>query len=224
MPHKLIIVSGTGSGIAPWAEDPLHPFQRLLASEDIEVARHPVTGLPFRWSTKLSGLPFIGRDEWPRASYELEEFIEPFPFRDLNFLGHSHGGQPIIIMAARLLGKRQLRTNCTLATPVRADVPTFQAACNFRYWQHLYDPKRDWIATLKKSLGQLADGDWSLQRSYKVAGIINRPIDGMRHSRMLDDRSLNQWHERGIFSPIRSYFIGDDEPDDYGDSYYMDGA
>lgn len=209
----VVCVAGTFAGNAAWCEDPSHPFQRALTAAGLVNFRHPSNNLPFRWSTRLAGLPFMSKREWYQAADELIEFIEPLLDYDLNFIGHSHGGQPVIIAADKLRGKRKFRTFTSVATPRRHDLPAESAATNITYWQHLLDQTRDLTATLRthlpRAMGGVGDGEIDLERRFLIPGVINIGIPEVGHSALMNAEGVHWWKDAGFFDPINAPQFGD---------------
>lgn len=213
---RIICVAGTWAANPPWIEDPCHPFQQMLARAGVQVARSPRTGEPFRWPTGLSGLPFVGRDLWPTWGKALLDFAREFPYEDRNVLAHSHGGQ-VAIYALALgapIGLSQtpapvrFRTLTTVGTPVRADVPAVQAATNVRYWQHIIDKDRDWIATVKRHLPRQLGGvgdNALLGREFRIPGVNNILATDIDHSDVLTDpEDIELWASQHWLEGIRT--------------------
>jgi pimeloyl-ACP methyl ester carboxylesterase len=199
---KIIGVAGTWDDQPAWIEDPAGPFQVMLAGEGFEIARSTKTGLPFRWSTKLSGLPFVNRGEWQRAGDELFAFLHEFPYEDRNIIAHSHGGQ-VALFAAASDPAMQIRTLTTVGTPVRKDVPALDARKHIDYWQHISDLERDWTATMRRtiarSMGQVGDGDLSFERRFLIPGVINIQLADISHSKVLRDPAYIPYWLRGLW-------------------------
>jgi hypothetical protein len=150
--------------------------------------------MPFGWPSGMSGLPFIGRGLWPRWGAACAGFAREFSseWGGVNLFGHSHGGQICIEAAVflwRVYGIR-VRTMTTYSTPRRKDVPGEKAAETVGYWQHLHDTKIDWTATLRKKLGQVGDGDISIERRFLIPGVANYGVPGIGHSDALNRPEL----------------------------------
>lgn len=206
---NVVLVAGTWHAYADWITNPNHPFQQMLKREGFVNVLNPLTRQNFVWSGRLSGLPFIGCGEWKRAARQLCEFIEPLSYGDLNFIAHSHGGQVVINAAAQMLGKRRFRTITTISTPRRHDMPARDAVANCAYWQHVFDAKRDWIATMRKRLGGLGDWNISADRSFSdVPGVVNIPVPSINHSRLFGGM-IEPWFTYRILDGIRGPHRGD---------------
>lgn len=202
--RPVILVAGTHAGNPPWIEDPLHPFQTMLARHGLRTARSRRNGLPFRWNTQLS---IFGSGRWERESDRLVAFCDDFS--ELDFIMHSHGGQ-LGIFAARTLGHmgRKIRTFTTVGTPVRPkDVPAAEAVPYIRYWQHVFDVERDWIAGAKRQaarmgLGGLFGGGLT-QRQFILPGVVNIGLEDIHHSRILNDpRAIGRWDTENLAGAI----------------------
>lgn len=210
--RKLILVAGTDEGNPAWIEDPLHPFQRTLRAEGLEVARSTLTGLPYRWSTKLAGLPFMSTLVWSASGDELIAFAEEFSYDDLNFFALSHGGQVVIEAVSKMT--RRARTITTIGTPRRHDMPAEKAAANVAFWQHVLDRDHDKMATLprrmmhKLTLGAIGDGTLSLERRFilpNCPNVLNVAIPGIGHSDSLQKpEPMAKLVASGVFERIRN--------------------
>lgn len=201
-PTTLFLLAGTHAGLAKWAFDPNHPFQQLLRARNF----YPI-GIP--WETKLGGIPLINRGLWRKeAEKRVISLIREMDVKeeDLNFLEHSHGGNVFLWVAALLRGEKRIRTNTTVATPVRGDVPNVEAAMNILYWQHIYDAKRDWIATVKRyGLGSLGDWNFKIERQFKIPGVDNKPLLDIGHSDCLGEDPVElQWWDTGLLEAIHT--------------------
>lgn len=222
--RKVLLVAGTHAGNPPWIEDPTHPFQMMLTREGLETARSPITGLPYRWHTKVAGVPGHPATIWEEEAEDLIGFALETDCWD--WIMHSHGGQ-VGIFAARALARTEfnnvtrrdgrpaeIRTFTTIATPVRADVPAREAVPAIRYWQHLCDADRDWIATLKRTpglrgLGQLFDRHFSTRRTFDIPGVVNKQLKGISHSKLVNLEGIDRWTRDGLARAIRE---GGDAP------------
>src|SRR5687767_10108417 len=122
MSRPIICVGGTGNPYPDWIVNPESGFRRLLSEYDLYPAIDVLTGKPFAWSGKLGGLWFWRRRLWERESDELDRVALAQP--EVNFIGHSHGGQLIIHASKKLAAHgRRVRTITTISTPRRSDVP-----------------------------------------------------------------------------------------------------
>lgn len=199
---KVILIAGTWAGNPTWIENSSGPFQQALAKEGFETAR--VDGVPFRWSTKLGGIPFFHRNVWNEATEQLRAFAQHFAYDDLNFIAHSHGGQLAIKLAASGF---PMRTLTTIATPRRHDIPAEAAVKNIGLWQHVFDNNEDHMASMhhvKRSLGALFDGSLDRERRFLIPGVINVGFDGIGHSEILEGR-VRFLQDALVFASIRDF-------------------
>lgn len=203
---KVILVAGTWEGNPAWIEDVHDPFQGFLYENNFQPLRHPYDNLPFRWSTKLGGIPMLNRGIWEREGERLARWAEVFTYEFLNFIALSHGGQLVINMAAKFL-KREVRSVTTVGTPARADVPAKEAVRNITYWQHILDRYKDstGMARPRRLAGELFDGKISLERKFLLPGVVNISVPGIRHSDIIRDPSkFHLWVDEGWLDAIRS--------------------
>jgi hypothetical protein len=207
---KLIIAAGTWDGWdPPWIMDPQSPFRQIMRAEGFELALSPRTGMPFRWDSKLGGVPFLNRRLWTFWGHMLMEFADDFVYDDLNFLGLSHGGNIVIEAVAHLAPWRGVRTITTVGTPRRTDVPIDEAARNTAYWQHIISKEIDWTATLRRqlpySLGGLGDGDPSLERRILHPNVENKLTPHIGHSAVVKKGEyVHHWRDELWFEAIRT--------------------
>jgi hypothetical protein len=191
---KYLPIAGTWGQDDGWVIDNADPFTCELARYGLEPLRR-IDGTPlFNWPAKLSGLPFLRRKYWQQWGLTLGHTLIRLPYIDRNLIAHSHGGQLAIIAAANGV---KIRTLTTIATPRRKDVPAEIAVNNIGYWQHVFDPKKDWTATvghrIRRTLGQLGDGDVSLERRFLIPGIQNIGIPKVSHSNLFHDPTMLHW-------------------------------
>lgn len=207
--QRITLLAGTWENNPEWIENPAHPFQVMLQSQGFQTARS-TAGTPFRWLTKVGGLPLVNRGIWEDTALDLLSFCEGFPYRDLNFLGFSHGGQPAIIAIGKLAEKGvRVRSLVTVGTPVRADVPARQAAGNVDCWLHIIDRDFDRMALHRKMLhrtlaGQIFDGSLSQERRFLLPGVENILVPGIGHGHVLHDAELIPlWISEGWMETLR---------------------
>lgn len=177
---RYMCLAGTGGRIHTWAHDPLSPFQQELH----DLGGEPITnrfGELYTWSGKLNGTFWTGDDEWHREADVVEAWLRDVPLADRILFAHSHGGQIPIILARRGF---KIRTLTTFATPYRPNLGPEEAAQHIGFWQHVYDPEKDWIASTKRrlGLGGIGGGGWP-ERRFMIPGVINVAIPEIRHSR-----------------------------------------
>lgn len=191
---KYAALAGTNGWRDAWTQ-PDSDFGRMMTGQGFSVLTK--RGRMYRWSTLLEGL-FGDNRVWDSATDALEFFLDDVPYADRNLIGHSHGGQPCIKLAARGFPIRSLTT---VGTPVRDDIPAAQAAEYIGYWQHIYDDCFDawgWF-------GQFGDGHVIHgTRRFDVSGVVNRPVRGISHSLVLRDKGhLYHWTDDGWLDAIR---------------------
>lgn len=197
---RYIPVAGTWAINDGWYSNPGSTFALTLAQLGFQPIRAK-DGRPFRWSTDLDGVKFWGRhSQWEAGADAAYYFCEFLPLEDLNFICHSHGAQPILILAAQGF---KIRSLTTIGSPVRHDVPSTEALKNIAFWQHIYDDgfdKMGWI-------GSWFDGKWSSDRTFKHLGeaITRYPLKQIDHSKLLrDDATIALWRSQPWLENIRS--------------------
>ena len=193
-------VNGTWAADDGWVNDPRDPFALFMASQQF----HPIrTGLgkPWTWSGRLNGFLFSWwQNDWKEAADSLEFMLTQVEYEHRNIIAHSHGGQPAILLAARGFAIRSLTT---MATPRRHDIPAEEAVHHIGMWQHVYDSKRDFTATLRR-MGGIGDGKLSTERRFLIPGVTNVGIGNISHSKMLHDPvCFTLWLEHGLLDRIR---------------------
>jgi hypothetical protein len=192
---------GTWAWNGAWLKDG-SPFVEALRAQNFVPIRTE-EGEPFNgWTTRLTGVvPWSKKQDWLAGADETEYFLKGLPYEWLNLFCHSHAGNVAIELAARGF---KLRTLTTIATPNRADVPQAEAAKHIGYWQHLYDPERDLVASLRRRLGQIGDGSFSRERRILQPGVLNVPVPGMAHSRMVKAPGfISLLYARGLLDAVR---------------------
>lgn len=165
-------------------------------------------GTLYDWSGKLNGTFWTGEGEWRREADRVEEILTPIPVAKRILFTHSHGGQIAIILAAR--GFR-FRTLTTFATPYRPNLGPDEAAKYIGFWQHVYDPERDVIATLPRrlaarfGLGGIGGGGRFGERRFMIPGVLNVGIPEARHSRVFTTH-LEMMKQSGVLK--RAWLLG----------------
>jgi hypothetical protein len=160
---------------------------------------------PFLWNTAVGGLEFWWRflsdkgtapdhRDWATAGHHLRLWVElqKVPYRDRNFVLHSHGLQPLMYACAQGLVVRNVITVCS---PVRADMETVTALARPRigHWLHISDPEDD--AT--QAAGSMFDGSVRLNRRHPAAD-VNDQVPGINHSNSLHEGEyLDLWESLG---------------------------
>lgn len=179
---RYLCIAGTGGRYHDWAHNLGSPFQRALHLAGGEPIRCADGGL-YSWKGNLQGTFWTGQRTWHHESEVVAQLLATVPLKDRIVFGHSHGGT-IAILAAH---KIRFRTLTTIATPFRPNLNPFEAAKNIGYWQHVFDPEEDWIATAPRraatrlGLGGLGGGG-RLERRFLDSRIVNVGIPGVRHS------------------------------------------
>lgn len=199
MMTRYIPVTGTG------AEHEWHKPQSLLALYLLRQDMVPLTqpdGSPlFTWAGSLYGLWWQGAQGWRREAERLALALVAVPYEDRNVIGHSHGGNLVLFAAAHGI---KIRTLTTIGTPRRNDVPSRAASQHIEHWQHVHDQDRDWIATMRRQLGQL--GDWTVrtERRFLIPGVVNIGLKGIGHSALLSEPAqFHRWKDDGLLDGIR---------------------
>lgn len=196
---KYLPVNGTWGADDGWVTSDGDPFSLFMRGQRFEPIRNP-DGSPWTWNGKVNGLLWYGTQDWKDAADSLEALLTPVPYEDRNLFGHSHGGNPVLLLAARGFAIRSLTT---IGTPRRHDMPAVEASHHIAIWQHIYDKKWDWMATMRR-LGGIGDGKVSLDRHFDIPGVRNIPIGDISHSTMLNDPTkFHLWIENGILDRIR---------------------
>jgi hypothetical protein len=199
---RYLCVAGTGGWFHPWCHDPLSAFVKELE----KLGGKPIldeSGNLYRWSGKLNGTFWTGEREWHEEACRLEGILKAYPVKDRILFCHSHGGQIPIILASRGF---HLRTLTTFATPYRPNLQPDLAAKYIGFWQHVYDPNWDLIATLRRKLGGIGGGDF-WERRFLIPGVLNVAIPGIRHSRVFTTH-LEEMKQAGVL--WRAYNLGDE--------------
>jgi len=195
---RYVPIAGTHGWRDAWWSSDKSPFALMMANNGFSVIRTR-DGRSFRWSTDLNGLKFWARNsDWEAGADALFYFLENVAYRDRNLIAHSHGGQVALLAASQGL---KIRTLTTVGTPIRADIPVDDARRNVGLWQHIYDKHRDWFALL----GQMGDREIILRRSFRLSGVLNFPLVGIRHTGVLRDETLlSLWAVNGWLTNIRN--------------------
>jgi hypothetical protein len=205
MAHKFryLCLGGTGGRIHEWAHNPGHPFQRALMDLGGVPILLPGDGY-YTWSGKLGGMFWTGDLVWHQVADEVCDLLAPIPYEDRIVFAHSNGGQPAIILARNGF---KLRTLTTFATPVRPNLGPSDAINNIGFWQHVYDPKRDWIATLKRGLGGIGGGSTFGSRDFKLhaPNYLSIAMRDVRHSRVFTSK-LVELRQAGVLH--RAFQLG----------------
>jgi hypothetical protein len=222
MPHssrpgvvRYLPFAGTHHATEGWViGDPTDPFTFMMLENGFEPIRAE-DGSPFlAWDGSLTGLfPWEREKAWHVGADRAEKFLSGLPIRDRNLIGHSHGGQPIVIMASRGF---PINTATTVGTPRRKDLDADAAVKYIGMWQHIYDADKDWIATLshevkqalparvRQTLGGIGDFRRSDRSFSDVPGVRRYPIKGISHSKLFREAEhLPKWRELGWLQNIR---------------------
>lgn len=189
-PTYYLPIGGTGHSSEGWVVNNDDLFTLFMRARNFEPVRPK--GQPWMWSGKLA----VWNDrEWRLWANALQGVLSGIPFEQRNIFAHSHGGTIAIMAAAN---GAEIRTLTTFGTPNRRDIQAPQAVTHIRYWQHIYDKDRDWMASLRRTtrrtLGQLGDWSWSQDRSFaEVAGLRRVPLEDISHSKLLRDPTCFHW-------------------------------
>lgn len=202
---RFLCIAGTFDRYHDWCHNPNSLFMRKMAELGGEPIRRK-DGSLYSWSGKLQGTFWTGEEEWDKESEVVEELLAPYDLADRIVWAHSHGGQIAIKLAARGF---QLRTFTTIATPFRPNLNPEEASKHIGFWQHVYDPEKDWIGTAKRAarfaLGGLGGGGVIGERRFLVGDVLNVAIPGCRHSDVFTTY-FDQMVAAGVFH--RSYQLG----------------
>jgi pimeloyl-ACP methyl ester carboxylesterase len=199
LPTRYIGVAGTNAWREGWCNNLEDPFAQMMIAEYFEPIR-ATDGRPFRWTTDLQGLNPFKKElrDWHAGADALYYFSERLPYEDRNYIGHSHGGQLCILLAASGF---KIRSLTTVGTPPRDDIPAAVACANIGTWQHIFDSKKDWMGWL----GQVGEGGLDKRRSYRLPGVIDRPLGGIDHSTILRDATkFPLWKTEGWLATIKN--------------------
>jgi hypothetical protein len=193
-------VNGTWAADDGWVTSLNDPFSIFMASQHFHPVRLP-EDTPWTWSGRLNGFLFSRwQQDWQEASESLGLMLGALPYEHRNLIAHSHGGAVAVLLAARGFPIRSLTT---IGTPRRFDIHAEEAANHIGLWQHVYDSKRDWTATLRR-LGGIGDGKVSTERRFLIPGVLNVGIGNISHSKMLlDPECFHLWIEHGLLDRIR---------------------
>lgn len=212
-PTWYLPLGGTGHAQDAWVTQDDDLFTLSMRARNFQPIRP--NGKPWAWSGEISGLwVFTGGDAgWHRESDKLGKILDPIPFEHRNLFAHSDAGQLVIILAAKGF---PIRTLTTFGTPNRQNLPSAEAVKHIRYWQHLYDKDRDWMASLKRTarrtLGQIGDWSFSTDRSFaEVAGLRRVPLEHVSHSKLLRDPTCFHWLDD---MHVLEYIVAGDGPRD----------
>lgn len=212
-PTWYLPIGGTHHADEGWVTEDDDLFTLFMRAREFQPIRPG--GKPWVWSGDVGGLSIFtkGDREWYRWAEELRAVLQSVPFEQRNLFGHSHGGTLAIILAASGF---EIRTLTTFGTPNRRDLPSATAVKNIRYWQHLYDKDRDWMASLKRrarrTLGQIGDWSFSTDRSFaEVAGLRRVPLEHVSHSKLLRDPTCFHWLDE---MHVLEYIVAGDGPRD----------
>lgn len=182
---RFIPIAGTGGYKDTWVREDSE-FGRMMLAAGCQSIR---TGdRSFRWSGALDGIEGDNA-EWESFADSLFWFMRELPLEDRNVVAHSHAGQIVLILAARGF---QFRSVTTVGTPCRDDIPLKLAEDNILFHQHIYDLKLD----LMGWLGQFGEGfkDLRKARSFGDPRVLNIPVAGISHSKVLRDREhVGKW-------------------------------
>jgi hypothetical protein len=198
MKRRYVAVAGTHGwdGGEPTADDwwcPTSPFAQFLANNGhlpLELTR------PFIWSTALAGVPtwqFWKRPKpthWEAAAWALIYYADNAP---INVISHSHGLQ-VVMMAAKFWLK--IGTLIDVCGPVRGDMmDTYRAGLlNIGTWVHVHSDGSDLI----QLAGAWFDGHLGPVRAVAIEGVVNVPLPGVGHTRLLNDPTLfDVWKAQG---------------------------
>ncbi len=211
---RYIAVAGTHGAKHDWPR-PGSRFSTMLQ----EVNLRPVldeAGQPFWWNMRLNGWHWwhdLG--DWIKSAEQLIKWSATLglPLEDMNIIAHSHGGNVVLAAISRGL---KVRTLTTVSTPPRYDkiFDYDRILANIGFWQHIYDSKRDWTATVGPTVrrfgfGSIGDGVFR-GRIYELPGVLNRGHEGIGHSgALLDPKFERLWIDRGwVWSILEAKDVG----------------
>jgi len=210
MSFRFLAIAGTGNRLHQWCHDYNSLFMQAMRAEGGEPITLP-DGSLYSWSGKLQGLLWYGENEWEMESYRVGDILERVPYEDRIVFAHSHGGQIIIKLTARGF---KIRTLTTIATPYRPNLHPERSAENIGFWQHVYDPEKDWIASLRHKIQQHTGlgnigGGGGLERRFIIPtapNILNVGIPGVRHSGIFSPEHIHYFTDQGVFA--RAHQLG----------------
>lgn len=195
-------VSGTWGEQDGWVTREHDPFTAFMRSQRFEPLRQH-DGTPFTWSSRLNGWHWFERmTAWKECRDKARALLITVPYVYRNVIAHSHGGQGIILLAADGFPIRSLTT---IGTPYRRNMPIDEAAQHVAIWQHFHDLERDWVATLRPTLGQIGDRHVALDRKFDHPRVLNIGLPNISHSKLLKDPRQFHWLvDSGALDRIRS--------------------
>lgn len=188
------LVAGTGGYRAPWVKED-SDFCRMMTSADFHSLL--VGGRHYGWSGRFDGADG-DNSEWESFAQSLYFYARDLAYVDLNFFGHSHGGNIILLLAAS--GFR-IRSLTTIGTPIRPEINLAKAEDNIGFHQHIMDDRFDaWGFLGGWRLGRF---DLLRKRSMPDPRVLNIPVHGISHTKVLTDpKHISKWITEGWLANI----------------------